>query len=179
MNIFNTILNKMFTKTFDNLAPQNYKEISKAETAIDKGRTVSLGDMQSKRYTYGNDIGMDKTEAEKLGPLSPGEKTNLSKSGHTGLYTAKQMHEADIDTSVENRPEDVDERNIDSTAIQDLKYNPETKIAEVTFRGGSHSYAYPDVPEQNIKDMIRAPSKGIAFGKEIKPYAVKGFRGHA
>lgn len=179
MNIFDTILNKMFTKTFDNLAPQNYKEISKAEKDIDKGRTINLGNMQSKRYTYGTDIGMDKSEAEKLGPLSPGEKTNLKKSGRTGLYTAKQMHESDIDTSAENRPEDVDERNIDSTAIQDLKYNPETKIAEVTFRGGSHSYAYPDVPEQNIKDMIRAPSKGIAFGKEIKPYAVKGFRGHA
>lgn len=179
MNIFNTILNKMFTKTFDNLAPQNYKEISKAEKDIDKGRTINLGNMQSKRYTYGGDTGYTQDELNKLGITSPGAENNIKKSGKSGLYTAKQMHESGIDISAENRPEDVDERNIDSTAIQDLKYNPETKIAEVTFRGGSHSYAYPDVPEQNIKDMIRAPSKGIAFGKEIKPYAVKGFRGHA
>ena len=179
MNVFSNVLKKMFTKTFDDLAPQNYKDISKAESAIEKGRTVNLGNMQSKRYTYGGDTGYTKDELDKLGISSPGAENNIKKSGKSGLYTAKQMHEADIDTSKENRPEDVDERNIASTAIQDLKYNPKTKIAEVTFRGGSHSYAYPDVPEQNIKDMIRAPSKGIAFGKEIKSYAVKGFRGHA
>lgn len=174
MSILKDILKE---KTFSNLAPQNYEGVVKAEKAIDNGKTVNIEKLLSKRYTYGNDIGMDAEEAEKEGDLTEGEKTNLKKSGRTGLYTARQMHEADIDTSVEDRPEYIQERDIDSTAIQSIKYNPKNKIVEILFRNGKHSYAYPDVPVQNVKEVIRAPSKGIAFNKKIKPYSVKGFRG--
>lgn len=143
MSILKDILKE---KTFSNLAPQNYEGVVKAEKAIDNGKTVNIEKLLSKRYTYGNDIGMD-------------------------------AEEADIDTSVEDRPEYIQERNIDSTAIQSIKYNPKNKIVEILFRNGKHSYAYPDVPVQNVKEVIRAPSKGIAFNKKIKPYSVKGFRG--
>lgn len=171
-------LKNLFTKTFNALAPQNYQGIAKAETAVDKGRTISMTNAQSKRYTYGDDLGLTRQQAEAMGPLSPGEKTNLDKSGYTGLYTARQMHEADIDTSEEDRSNDVQEKNIDSTCVAGFKYNPKNKVAEVTFRSGG-TYAYPNVSEANAKYMLRAPSKGQYFWKGIQPHSQPGFRGKA
>lgn len=163
--------NNLFTKTISNLSPQNYQGIAKGEKDIDKGKIVNLKNAQSTRYDYGGDLGQTESDTK-------GGQENINKSGSTGLYTAKQMHEAGIDTSVENRPNDVDVHDIQSTCIEDVKYSPKKRIAEVIFRNGNgKAYSYPNVSPEDMKTLLRAPSKGIAFGKYIKPHAQPDFRG--
>src|SRR5574344_782454 len=170
--------NYMFTKTIRDLDPENYEAVRGAEKALDKNRTVDLKDMKSNRYTYRTDEGNDIDTENKINMPSEGAEENINKSYKTGLYTARQMHEAGIDTSKEDRPDDVQQVEVPSTAIEDLKYSPKKRIAEVTFKNGNGTaYSYPNVSPQEIDSVIRAPSKGIAFHKYIKPHSVPDFRG--
>lgn len=61
---------------------------------------------------------------------------------------------------------------IDSTAIQDLKYNPKTGDCDIRFRKGKKTYRYPDVPQDIIENMKGTPSKGRYFNYYIKPYSI-------
>lgn len=204
--MFNFFKN-LFTKTIMDLDPENYKGVIEAEKALDKNRILDLKDMKSNRYTYGTDEGNDEQDNNvspssssmpsssfHTSPMhksssgtgtnsssssySSGGANNISKSYKTGLYTARQMHEAGIDTSKEDRPDDVQQVEVPSTAIEDLKYSPKKRIAEVTFKNGNGTaYSYPNVSPQEIDSVIRAPSKGIAFHKYIQPHSVPDFRG--
>ncbi|VVB59509.1 KTSC domain protein [uncultured archaeon] len=72
------------------------------------------------------------------------------------------------------------EKTISSTAIQNMKYNPNNRVLELLFVGGKHSYAYPSVPSKVIENFEKAFSKGRFFNKNIKEqYSVPSFRGHA
>jgi len=200
--MFNFFKN-LFTKTIRDLNPENYQAVIDAEKALDKNRILNLKDMKSNRYTYGTDEGDETDEGGESSTSSTsapsyssgtssggspsttsgsvssgsGPKENIKKSYKTGLYTARQMHEAGIDTSKEERPDDVQQVEVPSTAIEDLKYSPKKRIAEVTFRNGNETaYSYPNVSPQEIDSVIRAPSKGIAFHKYIKPHAEPDFR---
>jgi hypothetical protein len=68
---------------------------------------------------------------------------------------------------------------ISSTAVSDMKYNPDNKVMEINFVNGKHPYAYPDVPPQRAVGFEKALSKGRYVLRYIKPFSVPSFRGHA
>jgi hypothetical protein len=68
---------------------------------------------------------------------------------------------------------------ISSTAVSNMKYNPDNKVMEINYVNGKHPYAYPDVPPQRAVGFEKALSKGRYVLRYIKPYSVPSFRGHA
>ena len=67
----------------------------------------------------------------------------------------------DVDGEIEisDTKKGKDVYSIDSTAIADIKYDPENEIAEVQFTSGPKEYAYSVTPSE-MRAMITAPSKG-------------------
>jgi hypothetical protein len=54
---------------------------------------------------------------------------------------------------------------VPSSAVQDIKYNPKTERADVTFTNGKHSYEYV-VDNEDMKAFLNAPSKGKFIAEE-------------
>ena len=58
-------------------------------------------------------------------------------------------------------------QDVPSTAIKKMKYDPKTKELWVTFQGSNKKYWYPRVPEEKVREMMAAPSKGEYFMNNI------------
>ena len=137
-----------------------YAGINKAEDKLQKGKMINVTDLMSDRYHFKGDIGVPSKDAGGV---------NAKTSGWTGLYTKRQMEKAGIDVD----DKDIDTSMIASTAIAGIRYNPETKNLYIKFKGGKgKEYLFPNVPEEKVRRMLNAPSKGVYYGKKIKPYAV-------
>ncbi len=54
-----------------------------------------------------------------------------------------------------------------SSWIQDFKYDAQTLQLTVTLKGGSE-YVYWNLPPQIYEELVKAPSKGSFFAKNIK-----------
>lgn len=52
------------------------------------------------------------------------------------------------------------EAQIPSTAVDEVKYDPKTKVCEVKFVGGKKWYKYENMSEQQFKTFMNASSKG-------------------
>lgn len=62
---------------------------------------------------------------------------------------------------------------VDSTAINSIQYNPQSKDLAVSFRPNPQkTYLYPLVPLETVKRFVVAPSKGVFFNKTIKQYSI-------
>lgn len=61
---------------------------------------------------------------------------------------------------------------VDSTAIDNVKYNKKTGEATITFRNSDKGYVFPDVPQDVIDGMKGQPSKGRYYHNHIKQYSV-------
>ena len=60
---------------------------------------------------------------------------------------------------------------VDSSAINNVKYDKNTGDATVTFKTSNKEYVYPNVPENVIKHWHMAPSKGRYFHRNVKQYS--------
>ena len=60
---------------------------------------------------------------------------------------------------------------VNSSAINSVTYDNETNVLTIEFKRGAE-YDYPNVPEIEFKNLVRAPSVGKYFNQYIKPYAV-------
>lgn len=175
---------KLFSKKFKDVAPDDVLTIGKAEKQLQKNKTVSIESPKSFRYMF-DDPGSTIEELErrpnqepyvKGGALYPhdAEVQNANKSTRSGMFTPRQVDDSQIPAMDMNR------RNINSTAIERIKYNPKSKIAQVWFVGGDGTgYAFPKVPKEKVEEWLRARSKGEFYNSDIKQYAEKGFRGEA
>jgi lysyl-tRNA synthetase class 2 len=56
-----------------------------------------------------------------------------------------------------------------STAIRSFEYRPQVRELEITFTTGRR-YIYFGVPEDVVNEFRVAPSKGICFNKQIRPF---------
>ena len=65
-------------------------------------------------------------------------------------------------------------RNLDSSCIQRVVYDEETKELVVTFTSGRR-YSYDDVPRKAFFDLINAPS----VGRHFNSYVSYGYNYHA
>jgi hypothetical protein len=57
---------------------------------------------------------------------------------------------------------------IDSTSLESVGYEMESKTLEVEFAGGA-VYQYLEVPEEEIRKFMRAQSRGTYLNRHIKP----------
>ncbi len=58
-------------------------------------------------------------------------------------------------------------KEVDSTAIKEVGYNPDTFTLTVTFANGE-VYEYMNVPQTVFNELMAAESKGSYFQKNIK-----------
>lgn len=65
-----------------------------------------------------------------------------------------------------NKGEQID-TSVSSTAIDRIKYDPDTEGLNVKFTSGSKSYFYPAVPLELIQAFLKASSKGKFFMANI------------
>ena len=90
-----------------------------------------------------------------------------SENGHKKA-TAKDRLEA---TNNVNREFDTEynekQVSIPSTALKSIKYNPKSEALTVRFAGSGKEYFYPAVPLELVQALLKAPSKGEFFLKNI------------
>lgn len=60
---------------------------------------------------------------------------------------------------------------VNSSAVDKINYNPETKDLNVTYAGSSKEYLYPDVPKKVVQAFMMSPSKGAFANKVISKYS--------
>lgn len=91
-------------------------------------------------------------------------KNSLEKA-HKDLDEGKEVS-VDIELKGKDKGEKIDE-SVSSSAISNVKYDPDTEALNVKFNGSSKHYFYPAVPLELIQALLRAPSKGEFFMKNI------------
>ena len=67
----------------------------------------------------------------------------------------------------EPKKEEQIDTSVSSTAIDKIKYDPDTEGLNVKFTSGSKSYFYPAVPLELIQAFLKASSKGKFFMANI------------
>lgn len=95
--------------------------------------------------------------------------TNIFKNS---LEKAKDLDEGKK-VSVDIEPKDKVEKgekideSVSSSALRNVKYDPDTEALNVQFNGSSKHYFYPAVPLELVQALMKAPSKGEFFMKNI------------
>lgn len=116
-----------------------------------------------KNDTYTKQIG---TFEEKL---QKGKAVNLRNIGST---TQGEIDAGSIDKSMQgirttayiNRP---------STAIENVKYDPNTENCKIQFRNGKRKYYdFPNVPPEAVEAMLLNPSRGRGYWQNVQQYSV-------
>ena len=161
---------------------------SKLENAMNSGKTITLNQPKSQRFTFNQHIAEKASKLENFKPKTTEEKSSLSPYGYfrgkellkerESFVARKEQAAADtlgkeltpdqkelVDKQAENVP--VNEVEIPSTALKTVKYNPKTQELWVTFAGSNKKYWYPRVPQDKVQALMEAPSKGEYFIKNI------------
>lgn len=90
-------------------------------------------------------------------------------------YTTDQIEksgeypEIEVDTFTGSASGPIDDANVDSTAVKEIKYDPKTKELLITYTSGDVEYSFPDVPKEVVEEFMRAPSKGKYLANVIQP----------
>jgi hypothetical protein len=185
-NVMGNIFDKLKTR-FSNTSPQNIEQQSKIDEALNAGKTISIKAPKSERYTYLPNV--TGKALEKFKPETREEKDTLSPIGffrqgeideERNKKIAEKIREAAAQlgrkkltkgqeklVTAQAQSEQMYTQDVPSTAIKKMKYDPKTKELWVTFQGSSKKYWYPRVPEEKVREMMAAPSKGEYFMNNI------------
>ena len=185
-NVMGNIFDKLKTK-FSNTSPQNIDQQSKIDEALNAGKKITIKAPKSERYTYLPNV--TGKALEKFKPETREEKDTLSPIGffrqgeideERNKKIAEKIREAAAQlgrkkltkgqeklVTAQAQSEQMYTQDVPSTAIKKMKYDPKTKELWVTFQGSSKKYWYPRVPEEKVREMMAAPSKGEYFMNNI------------
>lgn len=185
-NVMGNIFDKLKTK-FSNTSPQNIDQQSKIDEALNAGKKITIKAPKSERYTYLPNV--TGKALEKFRPETREEKDTLSPIGffrqgeineERNKKIAEKIREAATQlgrkkltkgqeklVTAQAQSEQMYTQDVPSTAIKKMKYDPKTKELWVTFQGSSKKYWYPRVPEEKVREMMAAPSKGEYFMNNI------------
>ena len=185
-NVMSNIFDKLRTK-FSNTSPQNIEQQSKIDEALNAGKTVTIKAPKSERYTYLPNV--TGKALEKFKPETREEKDTLSPIGffrqgeideESNKKIAEKIKEAAAQlgrkkltkgqeklVTAQAQSEQMYTQDVPSTAIKKMKYDPKTKELWVTFQGSNKKYWDPRVPEEKVREMMAAPSKGEYFMNNI------------
>ena len=95
-------------------------------------------------------------------------KNSLEKA-HKDLDEGKKVS-VDMEPKGKDKSNDKGEKideSVSSSAISNVKYDPDTEALNVKFNGSGKHYFYPAVPLELVQALLRAPSKGEFFMKNI------------
>jgi hypothetical protein len=67
------------------------------------------------------------------------------------------------------KPDEVTQ--VDSSAVDKINYNPETKDLTVVYVNEPKEYLYPNVPKKVVQAFMMSPSKGAFANKVISRYS--------
>ncbi len=158
-------LNDIFQKA---LSPfKKTSDVNKAMDRMDEGKIVTFKP-KSDRYTYGNQA--DTEYDKKWKPETKEEKETLSPKGYYRVGEREQIRkdlQGGIDDKTFNDNYHEKQISVDSTAIKDIQYDPDTEGLTVTFQGSNKKYFYPAVPMELVQALMKAPSKGEFFMANI------------
>ncbi len=87
------------------------------------------------------------------------------------LEKAKDLDEGkdvsvDIEPKGKDKGEKIDE-SVSSSALSNVKYDPDTEELNIQFNGSSKHYFYPAVPLELVQGLLKAASKGEFFMANI------------
>jgi hypothetical protein len=143
---------KAFRSPFNSWSRKDFfgkNEADGWEKALKKNRKISITRPQSSRWWIDDD---DST-----------------------YYTTDQIGKSDagynisVNTITGEAEGEVSEARVDSTAIDLISYDPDTKALGITYKGGTKEYIFPDVPEEEFKALMNSASKGKYVQFVIKP----------
>lgn len=139
------MLDKKYDKSY-------YKTLNENERKLHEGKKIDTTSLASERFVKDNNLGVKTPQ------------------GWSGLMTKNQLKDAGYNI----KDKDISTRDIPSTAIGRVRYNPETGNLYITFKNGKgKEYLFPNVPEEKVRKLLNAGSKGRYYGKYVKPhYAV-------
>ena len=185
-NVMGNIFDKLKTK-FSNTSPQNIEQQSKIDEALNAGKKITIKAPKSERYTYLPNV--TGKALEKFRPETREEKDTLSPIGffrqgeideERNKKIAEKIKEAAAQlgrkkltkgqeklVTAQAQSEQMYTQDVPSTAIKKMKYDPKTKELWVTFQKKNKKYWYPRVPEEKVREMMAAPSKGEYFMNNI------------
>lgn len=152
-NVFKDIIN--YLRPIDN-ATQN--EI--VEQGIVENKPFTLKNPRSTRYTWGK----GETNQNKFKYWKPKSEKDLSPSGYFQEQQIKKQEEEN--PQLKELP--LHDTTIPSTCLRTVKYDPAMESLTVQFQGkNSKKYWYPNVPANQIINLMKAPSKGQYFLSQI------------
>lgn len=99
-----------------------------------------------------------KNSLEKAKDLDQGKKVSVD-------IEPKDKDEKGEDKG-EDKGEKIDE-SVSSSALRNVKYDPDTEMLKVQFNDSSKHYFYPDVPSELVQGLLKAVSKGEFFMANI------------
>ena len=70
--------------------------------------------------------------------------------------------------SVAARAAEIEMTSVESSLLDKVGYDPETKTLVIQMNNSSDRYVYSDVPPAVFKNLMDAPSKGSFYVKKIK-----------
>ena len=174
----------------DFLQHSNMGKINADTQKMDKGKSIVMTNPLSARYTFTRQIAGE--DNKKFHPKTADEKETLSPKG---FFRGKEI-EQEKNNIINKKLERVEEKraregqkpltadqkdllkeqaenermyetDIPSTALKYVKYNPKTQELYVKFQGSNKKYWYPRVPQEKVEELMKAPSKGEYFIKNI------------
>lgn len=130
------------------------------ENGIEENKTFTLKNPRSTRYTFGK----GETNRDLFKHWKPANSKDLSPSGYLQEQQVKKMTEDN--PILKDLP--LHDTTIPSTCLRTVKYDPAMESLTVQFQGKNNKkYWYPNVPANEIVDLMQAPSKGRYFLQNI------------
>ena len=184
----NYIGKKLGEKVADRISPNDRR--SQTEL-LDSGKTFTITAPTSSRFTFNEKLSPDSKAVKNFTPTTDKQKETLSPEGYFRQGDINRIRQTLIDRAIKKRQEQLKaegkemsperaaeikqraedsrlyEAQVPSTAIRKIKYNPKTKELFVTFNGNSKTYWYPKVPEEEVRHLMEAQSKGEYFLRNI------------
>lgn len=158
------------TKKIENKTTRAYDaRIERAKEKVRAGKYMTASDLMSNRYDFGGEKGL--TREEKNAAVARQKRADermLRKPRNT--YTLAMAKGA---VNPVLKDEAVKEKQVASTAIGRVRYNPETKDLYVRFRNGTgKDYLFPNVDKRTVQNFLSAGSKGKFYWKRVRPFRV-------
>lgn len=153
VNIFKDIIN--YLRPIDEMTQTDI-----AENGIQQNKTFTLKNPRSTRYTFGK----GETNRDLFKNWRPAKPKELSPNGY--------MQEQELKKAEEQNPQlkelPIHDTTIPSTCLKTVKYDPAMESLTVQFQGKNNKkYWYPNVPSNEIVNLMKAPSKGQYFLRNI------------
>ena len=172
--IFEKLGNQFPEKKTVNKTVRAYNErIDRAREKVKDDQYITVSNMRSKRYDFTHEPYVAQKDKRAVG-LDPKGTYTKSELQAAGLGDEKKLTKREL-KALGLRPTEkgVSERQLPSTAIGKMRYNPQTGDLYITFRNGKgKEYLYPHVGKAVVQNFLTAGSKGRYYWNRIRPYRV-------